>query len=297
MILNETYTLPNGVEIPKIGLGTWRIDDNKVAQAIREAAKLGYRHFDTAQGYGNENGVGEGIRTCGVAREELFVTTKVDAAHKTYDSTKASIEESLSKLGLEYVDLMIIHSPQPWTEFREGGHFFEGNLEAWRALEDAHRAGKIRAIGVSNFEQVDLDNILKNGEVVPVVNQILAHVSNTPFELIDYCQDRKILVEAYSPIGHGALLENNTLVSIAAKYEVSVAQLSIRYCLQLGLLPLPKTANPKHMSNNANVDFTIDATDMEALKQIEQISSYGDAGIFPVFGGKLNTDGTLVARS
>ncbi|MGY4623414.1 aldo/keto reductase [Bradyrhizobium sp. USDA 4486] len=178
---------------------------------------------------------------------------------------------------------MLIHSPQPWTEFRKGEHYFAGNLEAWRALEEGHAAGKLRAIGVSNFEQVDLDNILENAAVKPAVNQILAHVGNTPFDLIDHCRSRNVLVEAYSPVAHGAVLTNSTLAALAAKYGVSVAQLCIRYCLELGLLPLPKTARPEHLRSNIAVDFEITAEDMATLKAIEH-GDYGEASRFPVFG-------------
>ncbi|RYZ35385.1 MAG: aldo/keto reductase, partial [Sphingobacteriales bacterium] len=157
------------------------------------------------------------------------------------------------------------------------------NREAWRALEDAYKAGKLRAIGLSNFQKPDVDNILNNCTVIPMVNQILAHISNTPAELIQYCQERDILIEAYSPIGHGALLTNPELSAIAEKYHASVAQLSIRYCLQLGLLPLPKTANPEHMKANADVDFLISEADMDFLKAMKQIESYGAAAKFPVF--------------
>lgn len=287
MIFNEMYTLTNGVKIPKLGLGTWMIEDDKAAQAVRDAIHLGYRHIDTAQGYGNERGVGEGIRTCGIDREEIFVTTKLEADIKSYDEAVAAIEGSLKTMGLDYIDLMIIHSPQPWKEFREGEHFFEGNLAAWRALEEAYKSGKLRAIGVSNFEQVDLENILENGTVEPMVNQVLAHVSNTPFEVIDFCQRKGILVEAYSPVAHGELLKNEKIAAIAEKYGVTVPQLCIRYCLQLGTLPLPKTANPEHMRSNTAIDFEIFAVDMEVLKKAERIESYGEASIFPVFGGKL----------
>lgn len=292
MILNETYTLSNGVEIPKLGLGTWLIDDDKAAQAVRDAARIGYRHFDTAQGYGNERGVGDGVRSCGIARDELFVTTKLDAACKSYDAARVAIDGSLQTAALDHFDLMIIHSPQPWSEFREGDHYFEGNLEAWRALEDAHKAGKLRTIGVSNFEKVDLDNIFENGTVAPVVNQILAHVSNTPFDLIDYCQSRDVLVEAYSPIAHGKILDREDIAAIAGKYRVSVPQLCIRYCLQLGTVPLPRTATPAHMRNNAEVDFEISETDMNVLKNVEPIKDYGEASQFPVYGGKINADGS-----
>ncbi|MEW5423876.1 aldo/keto reductase [Amorphus sp. 3PC139-8] len=287
MILEETYTLSNGVAIPKLGLGTWMIDDDKVAEAVKAAVKLGYRHIDTAQAYGNERGVGEAVRTCGLARDEIFVTTKLDASHKNYTDAKQAIDGSLQTLGLDQIDLMIIHSPQPWQNFGDEDRFFEGNVEAWRALEEAYNAGKLRAIGVSNFQKADLDNLLDKVAVKPMLNQILAHISNTPFDLIDYAKSKGLLVEAYSPVGHGKILDNREIADIAAKYGVSVPQLSIRYCLQLGLLPLPKTANPDHMRTNAAVDFEISDADMETLKAVERIKDYGDASVFPVYGGKM----------
>lgn len=287
MILNETYTLPNGVEIPKLGLGTWMIEDDVVADAVKKAVEIGYRHVDTAQAYQNERGVGEGIRESGVARAELFVTTKLDAGIKSYEDAKAAIEGSLETMGLDYIDLMIIHSPQPWQNFAGDDRFFEGNLAAWKALEEAYDAGKLRAIGVSNFQKEDLENLISNASVKPMLNQILTHVSNTPFELIDFIKSNDMLVEAYSPVGHGKIFDNEEIKSMAEKYNVSIAQLCIRYVLQLGLLPLPKTANPDHMKNNADVDFEISAEDMETLKNAEPIKDYGDASAFPVFGGKM----------
>lgn len=160
MVLNEKYKLNNGIEIPKLGLGTWMIPDNEVDSAVKSAVKLGYRLIDTAQAYGNESGVGSGIRSCGVSRDEMFVTSKVAAENKTYDSALSSIDESLKKTGLDYLDLMIIHSPQPWAEFRAEKRYFEENKEVWRALEDVCKAGKVKSIGVSNFLADDLQNIL-----------------------------------------------------------------------------------------------------------------------------------------
>ncbi|MAF58968.1 aldo/keto reductase [Ponticaulis sp.] len=286
MITTDTYTLNNGVEIPKLALGTWMIEDEKAADAVKAAVDLGYRHIDTAQAYGNEAGVGEGVRTCDIARGDLFVQTKLEAGVKSYDEAVASIDGSLKKLGLDYIDLMIIHSPQPWDAFNGENRFFEGNLAAWKALEEAYEAGKIRAIGVSNFEQQDLQNLIGNGKVKPMVNQILAHVSNTPFDLIEFCQTEDIVVEAYSPIGHGKILDNETIKSIADKYSVSVPQLCIRYVLQLGLVALPKTGNPDHMKSNADVDFEISDADMDALKNIDPIKDYGGASMFPVYAKK-----------
>ncbi|MDO4327229.1 MAG: aldo/keto reductase [bacterium] len=287
MILNEMYTLSNKVKIPKLGLGTWFIPDDKAAQAVCDAVKLGYRHFDTAQAYENERGVGEGIRTCGTSREELFVTTKLAAEVKTYQEAVAAIDGSLKTMGLDYIDMMLIHSPQPWTEFREENRYEEGNREAWRALEEAYKAGKLRAIGVSNFEKQDIDSLLAGSSVAPMVNQMLAHVSNTPFDLIAYSESKGMLVEAYSPVAHGEMLKNGAVQEIAAKYGVSIPQLCIRYILQLGLLPLPKTANPEHMRSNADVEFVISDADMEVLKTMEQIKNYGEYSVFPVFGGKM----------
>ncbi|MCF1684958.1 aldo/keto reductase [Tetragenococcus halophilus] len=282
-ILTEEYTLSNGVKIPKIGFGTWLVEDDKVVEPVKNAIEMGYRHIDTAQAYENERGVGQGIRDSGIAREDIFVTTKLAAEIKSYDEAVKAINESLEKAGLDYFDLMIIHSPQPWSDFRNGEHFYEGNLEAWRAMEEAYNDGKIRAIGVSNFEQKDLENILENGTVEPMVNQVLAHVSNTPFDLIEFCQKHDILVEAYSPVAHGEILDNKEIKELAEKYNVSPAQLSIRYCLQLGLLPLPKSENPDHIRSNAELDFEISAEDLNKMKQMERIKDYGSSNVFPVF--------------
>ncbi|MFC7686692.1 aldo/keto reductase [Ureibacillus sp. GCM10028918] len=254
---------------------------------MRDSVSIGYRHIDTAHAYMNEVGVGEGIRSCGVPREELFITTKVAAEAKNYEAVTQSINESLAKMGLDYVDLLIIHSPQPWMEFREEYRYFEENKEVWKVMEDAYKTGQVKAIGLSNFLQDDIENILASCEIKPMVNQVLAHVSNTPFELIDFCQKNDILVEAYSPIAHGAVLDNTEVKVIADKYGVSVAQLCLRYAIQLGLVVIPKTANPDHMRNNAELDFTISDEDMETLKNMERIQDYGEHSFFPVFGGKL----------
>ena len=239
MILNETYTLSNSVKIPKLGLGTWMLTDSEAAQAVRDAVAMGYRHIDTAQAYGNEAGVGEGIRICGISRDELFVTSKVAAENKSYDSAAQSIDETLRKTELDYIDMMIIHSPQPWAEFRGEKRCFEENREVWRALEDAYKAGKVRAIGVSNFLKDDL-----------------------------------------------AIILNKAIADIAAKYSVTPAQLCVRYVLDLGMVALPKAANPEHIKANADVDFNISGEDLNTLKNFEKIKDYGEYSFFPVFSGK-----------
>lgn len=281
----EFRTLSNGKKIPVLGLGTWFIDDDKVAAAVVSAVKIGYRHIDTAQAYGNEKGVGTGIKVCGIPREELFITSKVAAEAKNYDAAAKSIDETLEKMGLPYIDLMLIHSPQPWAEWRNDKRYFEENIQVWKALEDAYTAGKVKAIGVSNFLIDDLENLIAHCEIKPMVNQLLIHIGNTPAELIAYCKEQDIVVEAYSPIAHGEALKNETIVAMAQKYGVSVPQLCIKYALNLGTVALPKTANVEHMQNNASLDFEISDEDMETLKTLN-FKDYGEYSFFPVFSGK-----------
>jgi diketogulonate reductase-like aldo/keto reductase len=287
-MLNESYILNNGIKIPKLGLGTWLIEGEKATQAVKDAIELGYRHIDTAEAYGNEVEVGIGIRESGVKREEIFLTTKLVAEAKDYETAKKNIQESLDKLDIDYIDLMIIHSPQPWVEVNQSDNRYEkGNLEAWRALEEFYKAGKIKAIGVSNFQIDDLKNILENAEVKPTVNQILCHISNTPLEIIKFCKENDILVESYSPIAHGEILNNDKIKNIANKYNATVAQLSIKYTIQLGTVSLPKSATKSQIEVNNKLDFVISEEDMKILKNFEHIKDYGDSSFFPVYGGKM----------
>ncbi|WP_300559599.1 aldo/keto reductase [Companilactobacillus sp.] len=286
-IFDEKIKLNNGLEIPKLALSVWEIDDDKVADAVKSAVDIGYRHIDTAQAYGNERGVGEGVRNASVPRDQIFVNSKVAAEHKDYDSAAKSIDETLSKMKLDYLDMMIIHNPQPWKEVNQSNdRHFEGNLEAWRALEDAVKAGKLKTIGVSSFEKDDLDNLIKNSDTKPAVNQVQVHIGDTPMDIIKYSQDNDIAVEAFSPVAHGAAMNDPQIKKMAEKYNVSVPQLCIRYDWQLNTIVLPKSANPDHMKANAEIDFEISAEDMKTLEQINQMD-YGDASVFPVFGGKL----------
>lgn len=287
-MFDKKLTLANGVKIPQLALGTWLIDDSEVSASVKAALSLGYRHIDTAQAYGNERGVGEGVRESGITREEIFVTSKVAAEHKDYQSAAEGIDETLRKTGLDYLDMMIIHSPQPWKYVNQSNdRFVEGNREAWRALEDAYKAGKLRAIGVSNFLEGDIDSLWESAEIKPMVNQVLCHISNSPLDLIDYCTKRGIVMEAYSPVAHGEALKNPAIAEMAKKYGVSVPQLCIRYDIQLGTIVLPKAANPDHIKANADVDFVISDSDMQALKTIKRIDNYGEHSFFPVFGGKF----------
>ena len=286
-IFDETITLNNGVKIPKLALGVWEIPDDQVAEAVKSAVDIGYRHIDTAQAYGNERGVGEGVRNCGVSRDQIFVNSKVAAEIKNYDEAKKSIDETLNKMGLDYLDMMIIHNPQPWKEVNQGNdRHFEGNLETWRAMEDAVKAGKLKTIGVSSFNKEDLDNLIKNSDTKPAVNQVQIHIGDTPIDIIKYSQTNDIAVEAFSPVAHGAAMKDERIKQMAAKYNVSVPQLCIRYDWQLNVIVLPKSANPEHMKSNAEIDFEISDEDMKTLENIDQMD-YGDASVFPVFGGKL----------
>lgn len=286
-IFDETITLNNGVKIPKLALGVWEIPDAQVADSVKSAIDIGYRHIDTAQAYGNERGVGEGVRNASVSRDQIFVNSKVAAEIKNYDEAKKSIDETLNKMGLDYLDMMIIHNPQPWNEVNQGNdRHFEGNLETWRAMEDAVKAGKLKTIGVSSFNKEDLDNLIKNSDTKPAVNQVQIHIGDTPMDIIKYSQANDIAVEAFSPVAHGAAMKDERIKQMAAKYNVSVPQLCIRYDWQLNVIVLPKSANPEHMRSNAELDFEISAADMKTLENIDQMD-YGDASVFPVFGGKL----------
>ena len=285
-IIMEYVKLNNGVEMPILGFGVYQIPKEQTKQCVLDALKVGYRAIDTAQSYFNEREVGEAIKESGIPREEIFVTSKVWIDNYGYEKCKKSVLESLDKMGLDYLDLMIIHSPEPWAEFRGEKRYFEENKEVWRALETAYKEGKVKAIGVSNFLKDDLENILSSCEIKPMVNQILTHVSNTKKELITFCKEHDILVEAYSPIAHGAALENEELQKMTQKYHVSVPQLCIRYVLELGLVALPKASTKEHIIDNAKVDFEISEDDMTVLKNMDTIENYGSDDFFPVFSGK-----------
>ena len=261
--------LSNGVLIPVNGLGTWQTPNEIAAKVVKDGLDVGYRHIDTAIAYGNEVGVGEGIRLSNVKREDVFITSKVPAEVKNYEEAKRSINESLLRLKLDYVDLMLIHAPRPWAEM--GANFTknynEENARVWKALEEAYEAGQCRSIGVSNFSIDDLKYLFKHCKIKPMVNQILLHVGVVDCELVKFCKDNDILVEAYSPIGTGRLLNNEALLKMAKKYDVSVAQLCIRYALNLQTVVLPKTTHKEFMVQNFNVEFNISDEDMERLNK------------------------------
>ena len=272
MVLQEKYTLNNGIDIPEIAFGTWQISNADVTEAVKTALEIGYRHIDTAVLYQNEEGVGKGIRESDIPREEIFVTTKIPPEVKTYEDAGNCIEQSMERLDIGVIDQVLIHSPKPWNELLTGSpkSYFKENLEVWKAMEDAVTEGKVRSIGVSNFEISDLENILKNGKIKPAVNQIELHIGHVPKDIMAYCQKNNILIMAYSPNATGKLMDDPDVKKLAEKYNVSVPQLSIRYDLQLGTLPLPRSTNPAHIRENTELDFVISEEDMRTLNQVKE---------------------------
>ena len=271
--LTDVYALSNGVAIPWVGFGTWQTPDGQVAaDSVKAALAAGYRHIDTASIYKNETGVGQGIRESGVPREEIFVTTKIWNNKRGYDKTRESVEKSLERLGLDYLDMVLIHWPaaphrvENWEEL---------NQSTWQALTDLYKEGKIRAIGVSNFKPHHLKALLE-AEVKPMVNQIELHPGMTQQETVDLCKEHGILLEAWSPLGCGRLLDHPFLGELAAKYDKSVAQVCIRWCLQKGFLPLPKSVTPSRILDNTKVfDFVLSDEDMAAMDTMENVGWSG----------------------
>lgn len=263
-MLTDTFTLNNGVRIPCIGYGTWQTpSDGTTKNCVISAIEAGYRHIDTAFAYGNEKEVGEGIKDSGIKREDIFLTTKHWVTERGYEKTVAAVETSLKLLDTDYIDLYLIH----WPAVKKLSDNWEKiNADTWRGFEKMYKEGKIRAIGVSNFEINHIDALLNTAEIRPSVNQLEFHPGFTQWENIKYMQSIGLTVEAWSPLGSGAVLGNERLREIAKKYNKDTAQLCVRFALQSGILPLPKSTSPERMKSNADVfDFTIDETDMNEL--------------------------------
>ena len=268
MILRDTYTMYHGIQIPKVGFGTWQIKEGEEAyQSTLFALKSGYRHIDTAAAYGNEKSVGQAIKDSGIPREEIFVTTKLQSHIKGYHSTFVECDRSLDKLGLKYLDLYLIHAPWPWAFI--GVDNTQGNIDSWKAMIELHKQGKIKSIGVSNFEIKDLKPIIEATQFVPHANQIPFWIGRPQAELRAYCNEQRILVEAYSPLATGRIFKLEILHSLAEKYKVTPAQIAIRYTLDMGTLPLPKSTNQNRIVENAQLDFTLSKDDLLVLSQIK----------------------------
>ena len=274
MIIPQTHTdqlqLHNGYRIPCIGYGTYKTKTGEACEVIKTAVNAGYRHIDTASYYHNEEGIGRGIAECGIPREDLFLTTKVWNADRGYDKTMASFEASLKALNLEYLDLFLIHWPANYLEY--GKEAKKINADTWRALETLYREGRVKAIGVSNYLIHHIEALMETAEIRPMVDQVELHPGWSQNGLLRFCHDNDIVVEAWSPMGRGTVLSNETIVALAEKYGKSPAQLCLRWVIEHGAIPLPKSVTPSRMKDNLAVfDFRISQEDMDALDALEGI--------------------------
>jgi len=263
--LLESTTLNNGVKLPWLGLGVWRVKEgDEVISSVKHAIQSGYRSIDTAAVYGNEEGVGQAIKESGVAREELFITTKVWNSDQGYESTLQAFETSRKKLGLEYIDLYLIHWPVK-------GKY----VETWKALEKLYKDGLVRAIGVSNHQIHHLQDIMEASEIVPAVNQVEFHPLLTQKELLGFCKDKGIQLEAWSPLMQGNL-DVPLLAELADKYQKTPAQIVLRWDLQNGVVTIPKSITPHRIEENSKIfDFTLSAEDMEKIDSLNQNKRFG----------------------
>ncbi len=267
--ITDTFKISNGVEIPCMGLGTWQSKDEVARISVLSALSHDYRLIDTAAAYGNERGVGAGIKQSGLPREEIFVTSKLRNADHGYRATLDAFELTMEKLGLEYLDLYLIHWPNP-VQFRTTWE--EATAGTWRAFEELYKAGRIRAIGVSNFMPHHIEALKKTAEIMPMVNQLKLCPGIPQNEVVDYCRANDILVEAYSPFGTGLIFSNDAIRAIAAKYNKTVGQVCLRWCLQKNFVSLPKSANPMRIKENTAIfDFELEQADMDIISNLEGV--------------------------
>jgi len=266
-MMQQHFKMKNDVKIPAIGFGTWQIPNGDIAyDSVLFALATGYRHIDTAMAYRNEESVGQAIKDSGLRREEVFITTKLPAEIKGFDEAKKAFESSLKRLGIDYIDLYLIHAPKPWGTGGDGMNYMPQNIASWKAFEELYEEGKIRSIGVSNFTNHHLKALIDQTRIVPMANQILVNPGHIPQDTLDFCEKNDILIEAYSPLATGRLIGNERLGEIATRYGKSVAQLCIRWSLQKGFLPLPKSVTKERILENFNVfDFEISKDDMKEI--------------------------------
>ncbi len=270
----DTYTLNNGVKIPCVAYGTYKAKDENGADIIAMAVEEGYRYFDTASYYETEEYVAEAIRRSGLSRSDFFIATKLWKEEMGYEQALEAFERSLKRLDTDYIDLYLIHWPKPTPDCKDWKQL---DLDTWRALEKLYKEGRVRAIGVSNFLPHHLDNLLENCEIKPMVNQIEYHAGYTQEATVQYCKKQDILVQAWSPISRGRIFHDVTLVELAQKYQVSVAKLCLRFCVQNEIVPLPKAAGRERMRENMNLfDFEISDEDMKRINTIPQVGWSGE---------------------
>ncbi|WP_172579033.1 aldo/keto reductase [Ligilactobacillus agilis] len=268
--LTSDLKLSNGVTIPGLGYGTYQTPPEDAYRAVTDALAVGYRHIDTAALYGNESGVGQAVKDSGLKREEVFITSKLWNTERGYDKAMAAFEKTLAELGTDYLDLYLIHWPANEKQF--GQEAAALNLDTWRAFEDLYKAGKIKAIGVSNFMPNHLEALLAQAEIKPMVNQIEVHPGWPQTEAIRYCQRNDILVEAWAPLGEAAALSNPVLAKIAAKYNHTPAQVCLRWEIQQGILPLPKSVHKERMAENTKLfDFELTEDEMDIIGALRNL--------------------------
>lgn len=265
--ITDTFKIYNGAEIPCMGLGTWQSKDDTATAAVLSALALGYRLIDTAAAYGNEKGVGAGIRQSGLKREEIFVTSKLRNADHGYKATLDAFDLTMEKLGLEYLDLYLIHWPNP-VQFRT--HWVAATAGTWAAFEELYKKGKIKAIGVSNFMPHHIDTLMKTAKIKPMVNQLKLCPSVTQPEAVEYCRKNGIVVEAYSPFGTGGIFKVEEMQRLADKYGKTIGQICLRWCLQKGFVSLPKSANPMRIKENTEIfDFELTDKDIDMISNLK----------------------------
>lgn len=277
--LTGTYELNGGTTIPRLGFGTWLLAEGEECYAaVAAALEAGYRHIDTARAYHNEASVGRAVRDSGIPRGEIFVTSKVPAEAKSYDAAVEQFEITMREIGLDHLDLLLIHAPWPWDEI--GKDCREENKEVWRAMEEFLAAGRVKAIGVSNFTRPDLESLIPACTTIPAVNQIQWYIGRDVSDTVATCEEHRIVVEAYSPFAHGRIVNHPDIVDMGRRYEVSAPQLSLRYLLQKGAVPLPKATTRDHILANAEVDFEISDADMAILDAMRDTESHPGAAQF-----------------
>ncbi len=265
--VQDSYVLSNGVKIPCVGFGTWKLlNDDTSVDIIKTAIDCGYRHIDSAFGYHNEEAVGKAVRGCGLKRSELFITSKLDNPDHGYENTLKEFSMTMNNLGMDYLDLYLIHWPIP---LKNRENWKEVNQGSWKAFEELYQDGKIKAIGVSNFLEHHIDSLLEAATIAPMVDQLELHPQYVQRETVNYCKEHRMIVEAWSPLIKGQL-GNPLLLDLAAKYNKSPAQLVLHWSIQHGFLPLPKSSSKERMLENMDIfNFEITPEDLEEMKALE----------------------------
>lgn len=276
MNLQTRLPLSNGTSIPCLGFGTWKTPEEDAQRSVAEALRVGYRHIDTAAAYGNERGVGKAIAQSGLRREDIFLTSKLWNPYQGYQSTLDAFARTMDDLQTEYLDLYLIHWPHDRKYF---DNWEEKNLETWRAFEELYQAGSIKAIGVSNFRPRHLKNIMEHAEIMPMVDQVEIHPGMPQDEILAFCREHNMLVEGWSPLSTGRIFSVPEMQQLAEKYGKSIAQICLRWSVQRGVVPLPKSVTPARILENSQIfDFTLEDVD---IQYINQLTDCGSSGLDP----------------